>query len=250
MNKKQLAVLLICSLILSLITYYDACAKNWHDGYRGSIAGEKGGLVLVFNEDKVSGVVYFDAHSNDIPVEGEINGRSIMLKSDKGLLINASFQEHDLRYGDEELGREVIKGKVISNEIRGDIYVVSDYGSAGSIESRYAIAGADNSEMVDAFAQQFKDAVLNKNREAVAKMLHYPLRFDDGEIEDRDEFIKRFDEIFYKEFLEAFKSANPKYMFSKSTGIMMNSDDNVFWIWISGKPLVISIFTRESKLKK
>ena len=113
MNKK-IVIFLICCLVFNSIAYCSTYGKSWHCGYRGSIAREKGGLVLVFDEDKVSGVVYFDSYSNDIPVDGKINGRSIILKSDKDFLINASFQEHDLRYGDEELGREVIKGKVVS----------------------------------------------------------------------------------------------------------------------------------------
>ena len=135
----------------------------------------------------------------------------------------------------------------------GNLYLHMDYSSAGGLDSMYAIGGMDDDEMVNSFAQEFKKAVLKKDKEAVANMVYYPLRTDIGEIQSEKEFILRFDEVFYPEFFEAFKKAIPKNMFSKYSGAMMNSDDNVFWNWIGGdnkNASVVSIFSGKGKLFK
>jgi hypothetical protein len=250
---KKIIGLLLCFVVFEAVAYCDSFAKDWHWTYRGDIAGETGGLTLVYDQDIVIGNLYFDSDYVDIPVSGTRDGRRIILKADNGLIIDALFQDHNDQYGDSRLNREIIKGKINISEVDGDIYLHMDHGSAGGLDSMYAIGGMDNDEMVDEFAQEFKKAVLNKDKEAVADMNSYPLRIDGGEIQDKNEFILKFNEIFYPEFFEAFKKAIPKNMFSKYSGVMMSSDDNVFWIWICGdnkNVSVISIFTDKKKLVK
>ena len=250
---KKIIGLLLCFVVFETVAYCDSFTKDWHWTYRGNIVGETGGLTLVYDQNSVIGKLYFDSDYVDILVSGTLDGRRIILKADNGLIIDALFQEYDTRYGDSKLDREIIKGKIYINDVDGDIYLDMNYGSAGGLDSMYAIGGIDNDEMVDGFAQEFKKAVLDKDKETVADMIYYPLRIDSGEIQDKNEFILKFNEIFYPEFFEAFKKAIPKNMFSKYSGVMMSSDDNVFWIWISGNnenTSVISIFTDRIKLGK
>ena len=102
--------------------------------------------------------------------------------------------------------------------------------------NKYGIAGFDNYKQVEDFAKKFKGAVLSGDKKQVSKMIKYPLltNLKDGsnlKIKSSDEFIKRFDEVFYPEFLEAFKKAVPRDMFRNHQGVMLSSEENVFWIW-------------------
>ena len=253
MKLKKIIGPLLCFIIIGTVAHSDSFTKDWHWTYRGSIAGKTGGLTLVYDQNNVTGELYFDSDYVDIPVSGALDGRKIILKSDNGLTINASFQDYDTRYGDSKLNREIIKGEINFNEMSGNLYLHMDYGSAGDLDSMYAIGGMDNDEMVDSFAQRFKKAVLKQDKATVANMAYYPLRTDIGEIQNEDEFILKYDKIFYPEFLVAFKKSIPKNMFSKYTGAMMTSDDNVFWIWIGGdseNASVVSIFSDRVKLLK
>ncbi|MCF7908166.1 MAG: hypothetical protein K9L86_04765 [Candidatus Omnitrophica bacterium] len=249
---RALLIFVFCLLFTGAEGHCDSFTKDWHWTYRGDIAGQTGGLTLVYDQENVIGELYFDSDYMSIPLSGTLDGRKITLKNEDGIVINASFQDQDDAYGDSKLNREVIAGDISSAEATGHIRLKMDYGSAGDLNSMYAIGGMDDDEMVDNFAQDFKRSVLNRDKEKVSNMVYYPLNTDLGEIKNRDEFLVKFDEIFYPEFLDAFKEANPKNMFSKYTGAMMTSDDNVFWIWFGGdnnKASVISIFSDKEKIE-
>ena len=57
--------------------------------------------------------------------------------------------------------------------------------------------------------------------------------------------------MFYPQFLDSFKKAIPHNMFAKASGVMLSSDDNVFWVWFGGNQQsvkVASIFSDNEKL--
>jgi hypothetical protein len=210
-------------MLLTVVSgYADSFTKDWHWTYRGDIAGQTGGLTLVYDQDNVTGELYFDSDYASIPLSGTLDGRKITLKNKDGLVINASFQDQDEAYGDSKLDREVIAGDIKSAGSSGQIKLKMSHGSAGGLDSMYAIGGMGNDEIVDAFARDFKEAVLKRDKEKVAEMVYYPLNTDLGEIKDRDELLLKFDDVFYPEFLVAFEKAVPKNMFSKHSGVMMS----------------------------
>lgn len=254
MKPRILFLFIFCMFFAATKGYCESFNSDWHWTYRGDIAGQPGGLTLVFDQANVAGELYFDSDYISIPLVGTLDGRQLTLQNDNGLMLHASFRDKDAAYGDAKLDREVIVGNITSDAIaNGHIRFKMDHGSAGDLDAMYAIAGIDNDEMVDGFAQDFKDAVLNRDNEKVVAMVHYPLNTDFGEIKDSGDFLLKYDEIFYPEFLAAFKKAIPKNMFSKGSGVMMGSDDNVFWIWIGGdksNAFITAIFSDKDKLLK
>lgn len=248
---RALLIFAFCLLFAGTEGHCDSFTKDWHWTYRGDIAGQTGGLTLVYDQNNVTGELYFDSDYASIPLSGTLDGRKINLRNKDGLVINASFQDQDDAYGVSKLDREVISGDIKSLKTDGQIKLKMSYGSAGGLDNMYAIGGMGNDEMIDAFARDFKEAVLKRDKEKVAGMVYYPLNTDLGEIKNRDEFLLKFDEVFYPEFVVAFKKAVPKNMFSKYSGAMMSSDDNVFWIWIGGddkNASVVSIFSDKDKI--
>ncbi len=124
----------------------------------------------------------------------------------------------------------------------------------GNPRNKYWVAGFDNDAKVDDFAKRFKEAVLAGDKRQVSEMLRYPVmtNLKDGselEIASSDEMMERFNEVFYPVFLEALNKAVPNDMFSNAEGVMLSSDENVFWIWFcplgdKGQTIVVtSIFS-------
>lgn len=255
-------IFVLIFLFLNTTLIYAESDNSWHDSYRGRIGDTKGGLVLVFNKNDISGELYFDSDYVDIPLFGKINEREVELSGADGTVLKGKFAENDPQYGNAPLKKEVLNGIITRNGVNQDFYVSMNHGSAGDLKHKYYIAGFDNDTELESFVGDFKEAVLTGNKEQVVKMLWYPITVSlrngsKEELKTSDEFLELYDDVFYPEFLKVLKGAVTHDMFAKYDGVMMSSDDNNFWVWFSclGSPEekkigVLSIFSDIDKLLK
>lgn len=239
-------------LILLFLLAQSACSRPdipWHNSYRGKLGDSSGGLALVFDGADIAGELYFDGDHTDIPLSGRLDERQIELYGIDGTVLKAEFVRNDSQFGNEELDKEVLKGFVIRDAIKLNMYFSIRHGSAGDLSRKYLIAGFDNDDELESFACEFKDAVLAGNKNKVAKMLWYPITVElknksVKQFQDKEDFLGFYDDVFYLEFINAFERAVPHDMFARYDGVMMTSDDSNLWIWFTrseGKTGVRSI---------
>ena len=163
-------------LLFPCLVHAEWFDSGWHVNYRGDFGDKKGGLVLVFDGDDVSGEVYFDSDYRDVYLSGKIrNQRDIELAGADGLILKGRFLENDTKYGNSSLDKEVMKGKITRDGIDADFYVSLDNASAGDLKNKYSIAGFESDQDVEIFAGKFKEAVLSGDKEQVSTMVHYPV---------------------------------------------------------------------------
>jgi hypothetical protein len=101
---------------------------------------------------------------------------------------------------------------------------------------RYAVAvGAKNDQEVEAFADKVQSYVKNDNREQLAEVVSYPITVKiEGKpvnIQNKDEFVQLYDQIFYAKYKQAISNAVTKYLFANSKGIMFG--ENMYNTWIN-----------------
>ncbi|MBU1895243.1 hypothetical protein KJ641_00010 [Patescibacteria group bacterium] len=104
--------------------------------------------------------------------------------------------------------------------------------------NKYWVANFDNENRAEKFAQDLKKAILSKNKEEVSNMLSYPVNVNlrdgsDRTIESKEAFLMLFDNIFYSEFIESFKTSDTKDMYATYQGVRISSENGSYYIWFS-----------------
>lgn len=257
MNVSKKILIFLFILLFPCLSHAEWFDSGWHVNYRGNIGDKKGGLTLIFDRGAVSGELYFDSDFKDIPVSGNIkNQRDIELESEDGRILKGKFLEKDTEHGNAPLDKEVMKGTITENGIKANFYVSLDNASAGDLKNKYSIAGFESDQNVEVFASKFKEAVLSGDKKKVSAMVSYPVMVNlkDGsttEIQSVEAFLGVYDKIFYPQFIDSFKKAIPHNMFVKASGVMLSSDEKIFWVWLGGDKQsvkVASIFSDNEKL--
>lgn len=110
------------------------------------------------------------------------------------------------------------------------LFLFSNYAFANNF---YYVANFDDDASVEEFVNQFKQAVINNDKNKVASMIHYPIEatFKDKPviINNKDEFLKFYDDIFDENLCNIIANANTHNMFVNYKGVMLDNGE----VWFS-----------------
>lgn len=100
---------------------------------------------------------------------------------------------------------------------------------------RYAVAVSDKSDKdVEAYVSRIQSLVTKGDKKQLVEEVSYPIKVNikgvKTEILNKEEFIKRYDEIFHNKYKEAISNAFTKYMFVNWQGIMFGEGNYNMWI--------------------
>ncbi|MBB6217775.1 hypothetical protein HNQ80_003898 [Anaerosolibacter carboniphilus] len=100
---------------------------------------------------------------------------------------------------------------------------------------RYGVAtGTTNDQDVENFVSKIQGYVINDNKEQLAKEIQYPITVKINDkattIQNKDDFIKNYDKIFYPNYKQVMSNAFTKYMFANWKGIMFGTGSDNIWI--------------------
>ncbi len=257
MMKRIVLTLLMVALVTPVaLAQHEA---GWVDDYRGVIGDNiKIGMSLTMSGNDVSGEYFYYRWLKDIPVKGKIDGRNIVLNEfdEKGNVVaifKGHFPEHAPEYLQQPIKYEVMEGEWArpdgTERKRFRVIMESATGLMG--QSRYSVAGFDSDDVVESVARKFKEAVIAHEKATVASLIEYPIKVSvkgkEVEIKNKDAFIQRFDDIFYKAFVALIKNSVPHNMFAKSSGVMLGEHGEVWIGGTDGKARIIAINNGEWK---
>jgi hypothetical protein len=96
---------------------------------------------------------------------------------------------------------------------------------------------------VEKYVSKIQGYIFNDNKEQLAKLVKYPITVNINnkatKIENKEAFVKHYDQIFNSAFKQAISNAYTKYLFANSKGIMFGEDMYNMWITESDSQLVI-----------
>lgn len=236
------AAALLASLLTS--TAVAACMESdqkrmWN--YGGTMgAGNQIRMTLIFTGDNVGGDYFYISQRKNIALRGLVAGDSLVLeelapggavaarltgKLDKDChLINGSWQKTGSR-------RKVAVSLAIES------------GSPGTLDHRYAVAGAEDDALLHRNAQQLWQAVKNKDRKALAALVAYPLRAQVAgqtiAIENEEQLLAHYKAIFTPQYRSAILNSVPHNMTASWEGIMLGNK-GVVWFNKDGKAFVFN----------
>ncbi|HEY2117986.1 MAG TPA: hypothetical protein VGH37_02270 [Candidatus Acidoferrum sp.] len=202
--------------------------------YRGTLGkNTEIGLSLYAKEQELEGSYFYKKHLEDIPLTGQYtSARDISLaETDSSNKLRGTFSlhfaEHDSHFQTvAPLQAEVLEGKWVSadGQTTYPVYLQLDHECTPSGQSRYAVSGATNDEIVEKNVQAFYNAVIAGNRSVAAKFVSYPATYYDGKqnkIINSAAFLREYDQIFTLSFVAEIAKGIPHRMFVNSQGIMI-----------------------------
>jgi hypothetical protein len=234
-----LLIILFCNTGLSAKTNY--LAIDNYTVFEGKINKEYDIKMYLYcgEEGEIVGNYFYIKEKKKSPLRGHLKGNNIIL--------------FEIDNNGEKVGK--FSGEINDEKFTGYwLSLIDDQKYVfnlnltttlfGSKKSIYAGAGIDNEKEMEKFAKNLKRDILKKDKLGVAKKIAYPVKVEvKGKkivIEDKDEFIENFDQIFYKEYLQTFKDIRTFNMSFTYKGIMfgkgqmwlnsINSDPKVFVI--------------------
>ena len=202
-------------------------------------------LTLEFHHDQVYGT-YFHATQlqagqvEDLRLVGAVSAGGRELELDEfdasGVMVgkfHGTFVESGPRFGNRLLTCEVVEGEWGQGSMTRPFVLGRTDNSQGTLEHRYAVAGAADDGPVHENAWRFWDALRRHDLHAVAAQVAYPLkvrRIGAKTAPSRDEFlqvtnseelVKNFDLIFWQPYLTIVTSGLPRDMNANEHGIFL-----------------------------
>ena len=241
---------LLCSPVLSGAQEKGPTEVRYID-YRGDL--NKNILIGMSLEDphdrkKIQGVYFYRKFLQDLHLEGEFVGeRDLVLREraadgTSGGVFTLRFLDRDPRgnFGSARLDKEVLVGEWTGadGKRRYPVYL-RQTGTTRLIpgQGRYAVAGAEDDALVERNARAFLEAVLAGKRATAGRYVAYPVAFfQNGQRKtaaNQAEFLRYYDAIFTRNFINRIAKGIPHHMFANAEGIMMA--DGAVWFDEQGK---------------
>lgn len=207
--------------------------KGYHD-YEGSINNKlKIKMSLYSTENEIVGSYFYESERKEIQLKGKLEGNNIVLSEyDESGKNTGTFQ------GTMDTN-EKVEGTWTNPDGKKSYpftLTLTSIINGGSYGKRYAIALSDNrtDQDVESFVSTIQSYIKNNNKEQLAELVAYPIsvKIEDKftNIKNKDEFIKKYDKIFYTKYKEAMSTAYTKYLFVNYKGIMFGSGVQNMWI--------------------
>jgi hypothetical protein len=223
--------------------------------YDGTI-GEKYPIrmTLVISSEEVEGVYFYVTQLKDIRLEGHILDGSRLMLDELNLegkttaKFEGQFVEQDPKgkFGNSKLQCEVIVGswRSIDKKVELPVYLSKESATAGTLFHRYAVAGAEDDELIHKNALRFWNAVKRGDKKTVAALIKYPINVVvKGGIKNiggPKELLSHYDKIFSTRYRDAIAKAIPRNMFVRYDGIMLG--DGQVWFGPDGKVIALNNF--------
>ncbi len=205
----------------------------------GGVVGNKHAvqMTLVFTGDAVTGEYFYLNQRTNIPLRGLVsNERLLTLEElDAGGKVAARF------VADLKQECHVIAGawQKTGSSSKLAVDLVLESGSPGTLGKRYAVAGADNDDLVHRNAVAFWVAVKKGDRKAVAALAVYPvkaqLKGKQVTLASAEELLEHYKAIFTPQYRAAILDTVPHNMNASWEGIMLGKKGEV-WLNREGRP--------------
>jgi hypothetical protein len=225
------------TLTLSLLLLTKICnaldlEKNWWYDFDGKIGQAKISLSLyVLDNGELTGNYCYQTYETKILLTGHINGNEIELKE----LINGKTNGYfdgkvftDTRDRFEGVWTDSSKNKNIEFKL-----TLTSALPSSRIDHRYSFVHGEDSD-VESFMKLVKRSVLNKDKLWIANNTEYPisLRLNNDKavtINNSQQLIDNFDQIFTDRFIEKLKSTCTCNLFCNYRGVMLGN--GIIWIY-------------------
>ncbi len=113
----------------------------------------------------------------------------------------------------------------------------------GSLDHMYEVAGVRDDEIINRAAAHFRDAVIARDKIAVAKSIRYPITVQVGKqsikLTNQQSFVQHYDQIFNQAYQKAIADAIPRLLFSPSEGVALAG--GLVWFDPNGKVLTLNV---------
>lgn len=254
MNASRIRTALLCLLLVPWATFA-ACQRNqpgWLWNYDGVMDGRlRVRMTLVFAGEEVEGVYFYASALKDIPLRGRLRDAThLQLEElDATGRVAATFElefperEPGGVFGDSPLECEVLRGRWrrTGSETALPVRLQMDGGTAGSLQTRYAVIGVKDPETLHRRAQAFWLAVQRDDRKAAAALIRYPIRIATTEGPRRygsaTALLADYERIFTPAFRESIGRGLPRHMFVRDQGAMLGHGQ----VWFGADGRVIAL---------
>lgn len=204
------------------------------------------GLTLFQHEAKLRATYFYRKHLKDVPLSGQyLGGRDVTLEEqDSSGKVPGHFRLRFMETDPELKSDKPLTVDVLDGDWTGEdgkttfpvkLRLAHSCIALGS--GRYVYGDAANDELVEKNVQGFYFAVLRGDKEEVAKYARFPLSFSINNkprtASNRTAFLRYYDAIFTKSFVEKIAKGVPHHMFANWQGIMLG--DGEVWFDENGK---------------
>ncbi|WP_315071109.1 hypothetical protein [uncultured Clostridium sp.] len=218
-------------LLESIDTTKSQFEKGYYD-YNGTINGNIPIRMSIYPLEKdMVGTYYYEKHSDEMKLKGKAGDKNIILYEYDETGKNTGTFQGTMSTVDKIEGTWISADNktsypfVLSLE---DILPGAEYGK------RYAIAVYNKSDQdVETFISEIQSYIVNDNKEKLAEEIAYPVNVKiNGQvikIQNKDELIENYDQIFNADYKQGISNAPTKYLFVNYQGIMFDGGN----IWIN-----------------
>lgn len=218
--------------------------KGYYD-YQGTISNNMPIHMSIYPLEKnIVGSYFYDSKRKEIKLKGKVEAKDIVL----------------YEYNDAGENTGVFKGTIDTVDKIEGTWLSADgkrsYPFTLSLESnipgaeygrRYAITlKSKNDQDVENFVSKIQSYVVNGNKGQLAELIAYPITANINgkatKINNKEDFIKNYDQIFNSTYKQAIGNAYTKYLFVNYKGIMFG--ESLYNIWINeinSKLMIIAI---------
>ena len=221
------------SLLDNIDTTKSPFEKGYYD-YEGSISNNMPIQMSIYPlVEDIVGSYFHESKKKEIKLKGKAGEKDIVLyeydKEGKNTGIFKGTRDAD----------DKIEGTWISADNKTSYpFTLSLKSYLPGVEygKRYAVAvGTESDQDVENFVNKIQSYVVNDNKKKLAEQVRYPIsvKINDKitKIQNVDEFIKNYNEIFNAKYKQVISDAFIKYMFVNWQGIMFGP--GLYNMWIS-----------------
>ena len=239
--RRALAFTLLCGPAAAMAACMDSDQNRlWN--YQGQIAGKYDiGLTLVFKGEDVQGEYFYASQRKDIALRGRTVGKDELALEELDAAGGVTARFHGTLSNDCNQFHGTWQ-KAGGAQPLAFTASLSD-GSSGTLDRRYAVAGAESDDLVHANATRFWLGVKNGNKKEVAAVMAYPVRAQlkgkKTTLRNAKEFIASYNLIFTPGYRDAVLAAVPHNMSASWRGIMLGEKGEV-WLNAKGQPFALN----------
>lgn len=218
-------------LLESIDTTKSPFEKGYYD-YQGTINNNIPIRMSIYPLEKdIVGTYYYEKHRNEMQLKGKAGEKNIILYEYDETGKNTGIFQGTMSTVDK------IEGTWISADNKTSYPFVLSLESiipGAEYGKRYAMVVDNKSDQdVENFVSKIQSYIVNDNKVQLAEEIKYPIDVKiDGkviEIQNKDDLIKNYDQIFHVDYKQVISKAPTKYLFVNYQGIMFAGGN----IWIN-----------------
>lgn len=219
-------------LVENIDTTNSQFEKGYYD-YQGTIDNNMPIQMSIYKlEKEIVGTYFYEKYRKEIKLQGKAGEKDIVLYEydEKGK--NTGIFQGAMKTVDK------IEGTWINADNKKSYpftLTLKSIISGAEYGKRYMVAVNTKSDQeVEDFVNKIQSYVLNDNKEQLAQEVAYPINAKvNGEItkiQNKDDFIKNYNQIISSDFKQVISKAFTKYLFVNWKGIMFGEGQYNIWI--------------------